>query len=165
MTRRASEGTGEAAYQRLARRTEEAQHEANRRVEGMFDTMLEEVRGLRSEIRGVDQRGEQRSAATERRLSELELQINMTRDEVQKRALNPAPSQIASAKTAIKDTLKSKPGLIASAVTVITFGSILANQLPDGVRFLERFWNFLAGRDVKAIEVVIPPDPAKVPEK
>src|SRR6188768_862990 len=144
MARRPSEGTGEAAYQRLARRTEEALAEANTRVEQMFDTMLDEVRGLRSEIRGVDQRGEQRSAATERRLSDLELQINMTRDEVQKRAVNPAPSQVASAKLAIRDTLKSKGGLIAAAVTVITFGSILANQLPDGVRFLERLWDFLA---------------------
>ena len=142
MVRRATEGTGEAAYQRLARRTEEAQAEANARVETMFDTMLEEVRGLRGEIRGVDQRGEQRSAATERRLSELELQINMTRDEVQRRAVVPSPSQVQSAKTAIKDAAKSWPAkVIAGCVAFVAIASAL-NNIPDVARAWDRIWVF-----------------------
>lgn len=159
MVRRATEGTGEAAYQRLARRTEEAQHEANQRVETMFDTMLEEVRGLRTEIRGVDQRGEQRGAETDRRLSDLELQINMTRDEVQRAGTVSRPSQVASAKTAITEAAKSPMGkLVIGATGFVAIVSAL-NNTPDAVRAAERFWAFLAGRDVKALEVVVPPSP------
>lgn len=166
MVRRTSDGTGEAAYQRLARRTEEAQHEANRRVEGMFDTMLDEVRGLRTEIRGVDQRGEQRSQATEQRLSELELQINMTRDEVQRRALNPAPSQIASAKKAIEDKLKTWQARVTLWTGGVALAGILASMIPDSARFIDRLLDFLQGKEVSAVDVVIPKDyPAKVPEK
>jgi len=165
MVRRASEGTGEAAYQRLARRTEEAQAEANARVEQMFDTMLDEVRGLRGEIRGVDQRGEQRSAATERRLSELELQINMTRDEVQRRAVHPAPSQIASAKKAIRDTAKSPAGVVVAACIFVTTLTAAGGGIPKLIQGAERFWAFLAGREIPAIARPLVEPPAKVPEK
>lgn len=166
MVRRASEGTGEAAYQRLARRTEEAQHAANARVEGMFDTMLKEVRGLRTEIRGVDQRGEQRAVDTERRLSDLELQINMTRDEVQKRAVIAAPSQIASAKAAIKDSVKSPWGRVVLGATGFVAIVVAFENVPDTVRAAERFWHFLAGRNVTALQVVVPPSPnPPIPEK
>lgn len=154
---RSAGSAGEAAYQRLARRTEEAQHAANERVEGMFDTMLQEVRSLREEVRNVDQRGHLRSLATERRLSELEMQINMTRDEVQRRAINPAPSQIASAKTAIKDVVRSPSGRVGIMMAGITSAIVIGQNVPDIVRLAERTWAFLAGREVKAIEVVVPP--------
>lgn len=156
MARRTTEGP-ETSVQRIARRAEEDRQE-NR---AGFTAILESIETLRTEVR----RGAQNTGLLEQRFNDLEFQVNLTRDEVQRRALNPAPSQIASAKTAIKDTLKSRPGVVAATVTVITFGSILANQLPDGVRFVERLWNFLAGRDVKAVEVVIPPAGAVVPEK
>lgn len=155
MVRRATEGTGEAAYQRLAMRTEKAQAAANERVEALFDNMLGEVRALRGDVQGISQN----QGAVERRMDDLELQINMTRDEVQRRAINPAPSQIASAKVAIRDAAKSPWGkTVAAAIGFVAIVSAL-NNTPDAVRAAERFWALLAGRDVKALEVVVPPAP------
>lgn len=162
MVRRVTEGSGEAAYQRLARRTEEAQAAANERVEALFDNMLGEVRELRRDVQGVAQ--DQNLVA--RRMDDLELQINMTRDEVQKRALNPAPSQIASAKKAIEDKLKTWQARVALWTAGLGLVSILASQIPDAARFVDRFLDFLQGKEVSAVDVVIPKaDPAKVPEK
>jgi len=148
---------GEAAYQRLARRTEEAQAAANERTEALFDNVINEIRAMRQDVQKID--GKQ--TAFEGRLSDLELQVNMTRDEVQKRALNPAPSQIASAKTAIRDTLKSKGGMFATFTAGAAAIAVLANNLPDAARFLERLWDFMAGREVEAHEVVLPKDDEK----
>lgn len=147
MVRRATEGTGEAAYQRLARRTEEAQAAANERVEAMFDNMLGEVRELRRDVQGLAQD----QGVVARRMDDLELQINMTRAEVQRRALKPAPSQIASAKQAIKDTAKSPAGMVMAGCLFLTTITVGANNVPDVIRGVERFWAFLAGRDVAAI--------------
>lgn len=167
MVRRATEGTGEAAYQRLARRTEEAQAqarrdqaEANERVEALFDNMLGEVRELRRDVQGLTH--DQGMVA--RRMDDLELQINMTRDEVQKRALNPAPSQIASAKKAIRETAKSPAGIVAAVCIFITTVSAAGGGIPKLVQGAERFWQFLAGREVAAISRPLR-EPVKVPEK
>lgn len=160
MVRRPTEGTGEAAYQRLARRTEEAQAAANERVEALFDNMLGEVRALRSDVQGISQN----QGAVERRMDDLELQINMTRDEVQRRAINPAPSQIASAKTAIKDTLSTWQAKAAAGTAILAFLGVIANNIPDAARFVDRLLAFLAGEAVPAVEVVIPKE-GDVPEK
>lgn len=162
MVRRSSDNSGEAAYQRLARRTEEAQAAANERVEALFDNMLGEVRELRRDVQGLAQD----QGAVARRMDDLEVQINMTRDEVQKRALVPAPSQVASAKQAISDTVKSPWARgIAFCVGLLTVFSVL-NNLPDMARGAERFWMFITGREIDAIEVIVPTaDGGPVPKK
>lgn len=156
MAERRAGNTGEAAYQRLARRTEEAQAAANQRVEAMFDTMLEEVRGIREDVRLVNQKQD----GMERRVSDLERQIIDTRDEVKRSSATPRPSQIASAKRAIKDTAKSPVGLFLAAAIALTTTVTAADKVPGVLRFSERFWAFLTGRDVVAVHA-----PPKVPEK
>lgn len=154
MTRRATEGSGEAAYQRLARRTEEAQAEANMRTEALFDNVVREIREMRRDIQDVGQS----QTGFDRRLSDLELQVNMTRDEVQKRAANPAPSQIASAKIAIKDSVKSPWGRVSIALAIITSIIVVLSAVPKVVLTAERVWNFLAGREVAAISRPMVPE-------
>jgi hypothetical protein len=90
--------------------------------------------------------------------------VNLTRDEVQRRALNPAPSQIASAKKAIRETAKSPAGMVAAGCLFITTLAVGLNNLPDAIRWAERAWAFLAGREVAAISRPLV-EPAKVPEK
>lgn len=147
MARREHDGSGEAAYQRLARRTEEAQAAANQRVEALFDSMIGEVRELRRDVQVLTR--DQGSVA--RRMDDLEVQINMTRDEVQRRSLIPAPSQVASAKKAISDTAKSPVALVAAGCIFITTITAAGGGVPKIVQGMERFWAFLAGREVSAI--------------
>lgn len=161
MVRRATEGTGEAAYQRLARRTEEAQAEANGRMEAGFDRILDSIEGLKVEVRRVDQK----HSGLDNRLGDLERQVIDTREELQKRAVNPAPAQIASAKTAIKDLLSTWQAVLTLITGAVGLLFIIANNIPDTARFVERFLAFLAGREVPAVEVVIPREGDEVPEK
>jgi hypothetical protein len=150
MARRPVEGTRETTVQRIARRAEEDRQD-NR---AGFKAVLESIETLRTEVR----RGAQNTGLLEQRLNDLEFQVNLTRDEVQRRALNPAPSQIASAKTAIKDAAKSPAGRLATWLAIVVSAFVIAGNVDDVIRYAERFWAFLAGREVPAVA-------PKVPEK
>lgn len=146
MVRRATEGTGEAAYQRLARRTEEAQAEANGRMEAGFDRILDSIESLKVEVRRVDQK----HAGLDNRLGDLERQVIDTREELQKRAVNPAPSQIASAKQAIKDTARSPLGVTGAVLAIICSLYIILNNIPDTFRALDKVGAFVREFDQPA---------------
>lgn len=157
MVRRATEGTGSgsAAYQRIAKREEEARDALNVRIEAALDHIAREIGDLKTDVRRL----EQGSSTLTNRVGDIERQVLETRDEVQKRAMTPAPSQIARTKTAITEAVKSPWGrLVAGAVGFVAVVSAL-NNTPDAVRAAERFWAFLAGRDVSALQVVVPPSP------
>lgn len=144
-------GEAETSLQRIARRAEEdRQH--NR---AGFEAILDGIEELRTEVR----RGAQNTGLLEQRFNALEFQVNLTRDEVQRSTNTSRPSQVASAKTAISDAARSPMGkLVIGATGFVAIVSAL-NNTPDAVRAAERFWAFLAGRDVKALEVVVPPSP------
>ena len=154
MVRRATDGTQETSVQRIARRAEEDRQD-NR---AGFKAILESIETLRTEVR----RGAQNTYLLEQRFNDLEFQVNLTRDEVQKRATNPAPSQIASAKIAIKDSVKSPWGRVSLIIAGITSAAVLGGTIPKIVTGAERFWDFLAGREVKALSR---PLKADVPDK
>lgn len=160
MARRPTEGTGSAAYQRIARREEEARAALNDRIEGALDHIVNELGEIRSDVRRLDH-GSNNLA---NRIADVERQIIDTRDEVQRRAVNPAPSQIASAKRAIRDTAKSPAGIIAAACIFITTLSAAGGGIPKLIQGAERFWAFLAGREVAAVSRPLV-EPDKVPEK
>jgi hypothetical protein len=147
---------GETTLQRLARRAEEDRQE----MRAGFAAILESIDSIRTEVR----RGAQDSGRLEQRFKDLEWQVNLTRDEVQRRAKHPNPSQIASAKRAIRDTAKSPAGIVAAVCIFITTVSAAGGGIPKLVQGAERFWAFLAGREVAAISRPLV-EPAKVPEK
>lgn len=134
MTRRtALPATGETSVTRLARRAEEDRQEAR----AGFSAILDSIETLRTEVR----RGAQDNGRLEQRFKDLELQVNMTRDEIQRRAINPAPSQIASAKQAIKETAKSPLGIAATLAALVCSIIIIANNIPDAQRVIEKLWS------------------------
>ncbi len=161
MVRRATEGTGEAAYQRLARRTEEAQSAMNDRLEAALDNIVSELGEIRSDVRRLDHGSDNLA----NRIADIERQVIDTRDEVQRRAVNPAPSQIASAKRAIKDTAKSPAGIVMAVCIFLTTITAAGGGIPKLIQGAERFWAFLAGREIPAIARPLVEPPAKVPEK
>jgi hypothetical protein len=165
MARRPVEGTGSgsAAYQRIAQREEaaridlerrnaEARDAMNVRIEQALDHVATELGEIKSGMRKLGHGHEE----LVNRVGDLERQVVDTRDEVQKRAITPAPSQVASARTAIADAVKSPVGRLTSWVAGVTAAIVLANNIPDGIRFIERMWDALAGRQVQPLEVVIP---------
>jgi hypothetical protein len=164
MVRKTTDGTGSgsAAYQRIAQREEEARAAMNDRLESALDHIVSELGGIRADVRRL----EEGDATLANRIAEIERQIIDTRDEVQKRGVQSSPAQIASAKTAIRDAIRSPWGqVVAFAVGFVAIVSALQN-LPDALRASERFWHFLAGRDVSSLQVVAPPaQPDPVPEK
>lgn len=157
MVRRPLPVDRETSVQRIARRAEEDRQE-NR---AGFSAILESIETLRTEVR----RGAQNTGLLEQRFNDLEFQVNLTRDKVQRRALNPAPSQIASAKKAIRDTAKSPAGMVAAICIFITTASAAGAAIPNLVQGAERFWAFLAGRDVAAVSRPLTVEAPKVPEK
>jgi hypothetical protein len=164
MVRRATDetGSGSAAYQRMAQREEEARAAMNDRLESALDHIITELGDIRTDVRRLEEGG----ATLANRIADIERQIINTRDEVQKRSAVSSPAQIASAKTAIRDAVKSPWGrVVAFAVGFVAIVSALEN-LPDAARAMERFWHFLTGRDVSALQVVAPTaQAAPVPEK
>jgi hypothetical protein len=134
MTTRRKSPAREEPIQRLARRAEEDRQAT---ADG-FAAVLEGIEDLRTEVR----RGAQNTGLLGQRLDQLEFQVNLTRDEVQRRAVNPAPSQIESAKRAIKDTAKSPLGIVASIMAIICSGYIIIGNIPDTQRAFERVWVF-----------------------
>lgn len=142
MARRPLDGAPETSVQRLARRAEEDRQE----MRAGFANIMESIESIRTEIR----RGAQDSDRLEKRFDDLEWQVNLTRDEVQRRAVNPAPSQIASAKVALQDFSKSwLMKAIASGIAILTFLSLL-NNIPDAQRVVEKFWAFTRELDQPA---------------
>lgn len=134
MARRPLDSAPETSVQRLARRAEEDRQE----IRDGFAAIKESIETIRSEIR----QGAQNTGQLERRFDNLEWQVNLTRDEVQRRAVNPAPSQIASAKVALQDFSRSwLMKAIASGIALLTFLSLL-NNIPDAQRVVEKFWTF-----------------------
>lgn len=129
----------EEALQRLSRRAEE-DREA---VERGFSAVMEGMEDLRQEIR----RGAQNNGLLAQKVDQLEFQINMTRDEVQRRAINPAPSQIESAKTAIKSAAKSWPAQVAAGCLFFTTLVVALNNIPDAIRWWDRTVVILRGAD------------------
>lgn len=136
MTERRGPGGGDA-FDRMKRRV------SDDRIEALFGHVLDEVKGLREDVL----RGSQGQDRVERRMDDLEYQINLTRDEVQRRAINPAPSQIQSAKQAIKESAKSPIGITATVLAIICSGIIIINNIPDAQRVMEKMWVFSRGLD------------------
>lgn len=157
MARRPADGTetasGSAAYQRIARREEEARAAMNDRIESALDHIISNLGDIRTDVRRL----EQGNNTLANRIADVERQIKDTRDEVQRRALTPAPSQVASAKTAIKDSLSTWQARVTLAGAGLAVAGVIANNIPDTARFLDRLLAFLAGDEVPAVEVVIPP--------
>lgn len=116
-------------------------------MEAGFDRIIDSLEDLKAEVRRVDQK----HAGLENRIGDIERQVIDTRDEMQRRAVTPAPSQIASAKKAIRDSAKSPVGVIAAVCIFITTISAAGGGIPKLVQGAERFWHFLAGRDVAGI--------------
>lgn len=134
MARRPLDSAPETSVQRLARRAEEDRQE----MRDGFASILHSIETIRSEIR----QGAQNTGQLERRFDNLEWQVNLTRDEVQRRAVNPAPSQIKSAKTAINDAAKTwQAKLIAFCIGLMAVISVLQN-IPDAQRAWDRIWAF-----------------------
>lgn len=154
MVRRTTEGTGSgsAAYQRIAQREEAARAAMNDRIEGALDHIISELGDIRGDVRRL----EQGSHTLTNRIADVERQIIDTRDEVQRRAITPAPSQIASARKAIEDKLKTWQARVTLWTAGAALASILASQIPDVARFVDRFLDFLQGKEVSAVDVVIP---------
>lgn len=149
-------GSGSAAYQRMAAREEAARAAMNDRIEANIDRVLVELGEIRTDVRRLDQNG----SMLANRISDVERQIIDTREEVQRSSVTPRPSQVASAKRAIKDTAKSPVGLVLAAAIALTTTVTAADKVPGVLRFSERFWAFLTGRDVVAVHA-----PPKVPGK
>lgn len=143
MVRRPTDGTQETSVQRIARRAEEDRQDNK----AGFKAILESIETLRTEVR----RGAQNSYLLEQRFNDLEFQVNMTRDEVQKRAANPAPSQIASAKIAIKDSVKSPWGKVVAFCIALAALSAGWESVPKLMRAMERTWHYASGREVPAL--------------
>lgn len=144
MTRRTGR-TDEEPIRRLAQRAEEDRQAA---AEG-FAAVLEGIEDLRKEVR----RGAQNTGLLGQRLDQLEFQVNLTRDEVQRRAVNPAPSQIESAKTAIKSAAKSWPAQVAAGCLFFTTLVVALNNIPDAIRWWDRTVVILRGADHPAPQV------------
>lgn len=155
--RRASgTGSGSAAYQRMAAREEAARAAMNDRIEANIDRVLSELSEIKTDVRRLDQNG----STLANRISDVEMQIINTRDEVQRSSAAPRPSQVESAKRAIKDTAKSPVGVVLALAIGFTAMATAGDKVPGVLRFSERFWAFLTGRDVVAVHA-----PPKVPEK
>lgn len=139
MTTRRTGPAGETPVQRIARRAEEDRQST---ADG-FAAVLEGIEDLRTEVR----RGAQNTGLLGQRLDQLEFQVNLTRDELQRRATNPAPSQIESAKTAIKDSAKSWPARVVALAIGFTAFCVGVNNIPDAARAWDKIWVFVRGAD------------------
>ena len=141
----------ETAVQRVARRADEDREE----MRAGFASILESIESIRTEVR----RGAQNSGQLEQRFNDLEWQVNLTRDEVQRRAVVPSPSQVQSAKTAIKDAAKSWQGkLVAGCIGLMAIISVCQN-IPDVARAWDRIWAFM--REMDQPPVAAPKDDHK----
>lgn len=144
---------GEAAHQRLKGQMEEVIGTLSDRLDDRFGRLDERLARMENDIgKSALDRGALRSDINETRRDVGELRDALA---LQKLAVRP------SARAAITDAAKSPLGkLVIGATGFVAIVSAL-NNTPDAVRAAERFWHFLAGRDVKAIEVIVPPVPKK----
>jgi hypothetical protein len=144
----------------MAAREEAARAAMNDRIEANIDRVLSELSEIKMDVRRLDQNG----ATLANRISDVELQIINTREEVQRSSAAPRPSQVESAKRAIRDTAKSPAGVAVALALFVTTMVTAGDKVPQVMRFTERFWHFLSGRDVVA-ERQAPARTAQVPEK
>ena len=138
-TRRPAGRSDETAMKRLAARAEEDRQV----VERGFAAVMEGMEDLRAEIR----RGAQNTGLLAQKVDNLEFQLNLTRDEVQRRAIVPAPSQIESARAAIKHAAKSWPAKVVAIAVGFTAIMVALNNIPDAARAWDRVWVFVRGAD------------------
>jgi len=140
-------GSGSAAYQRIAQREEEARAAMNDRIEGALDQIIRDLESIQSDVRRL----EHGSTTLTNRIADVERQIIDTRDEVQKRARNQAPSQIASAKIAIKDTVKSPWGRAVAFCIALAALAAGMESVPKLLRGIENAWHY-ASQEKPSVE-------------
>ncbi len=162
MVRRTTDSAGEAAHQRLKGQMEDVIGVLSDRLDDKFGRLDERLARMENDIgKGALDRGALRSDINETRRDVGELRDAMA---LQTKVSAPAPTQVASAKKAIHDTVRSPAGIVAAVCIFITTVSAAGGGIPKLVQGAERFWHFLAGREVAAISRPRVEKPAKVSE-
>lgn len=144
-SRRTTSGTGEAAYQRFARRAEEAQGAMNERMEEGFDRILSELSEIKIDVRRLEQNDGQLT----NRISDLEFQVIGTRDVVQKNQSVVTPGRVQSVKVAAEELLNSRWGRVVKFS--VGFAAIwaclqLVPDVVDGVKSVTiASWQYIDG--------------------
>lgn len=139
-------GSSEAAHQRLKGHLEDVVGALSDRLDDKFDRLDSRLSRMEHDIGvGREDRSTLRSDINETRrdLGELRDALN----------LRVAPTVQTSAKMAISNAAKSWPARLAAACLLFTTTIVGLNNIPDGLRWLEKAYTILRGADAPTPKV------------